>query len=72
MRACLEKFSGVRCRPVSIQFLPDGTIAMFELTVQDDELRVVQERHYRFIAGEGGSRAGTRGAGVKPPRGPIR
>ena len=52
MRACEEKFVGVRCRPVSVQFMPDKTIAMFELTLQDGELRVVDERHYRLVAGD--------------------
>jgi len=52
MRACEEKFVGVRCRPVSVQFMPDKTIAMFELTLQDGELRVVGERHYRLVAGD--------------------
>lgn len=51
MRACEEKFVGVCCRPVSVQFMPDKTIAMFELTLQDGELRVVDERHYRLVAG---------------------
>lgn len=51
IRACQEKFSGVSCRPVSVQFMPDKTIAMFELTFQNDELLVVEERHYRLVAG---------------------
>jgi len=32
--------------------MPDKTIAMFELTLQDGELRVVDERHYRLVAGD--------------------
>lgn len=51
IRACRQKFGGASCRPVSVQFMPDKTIAMFELTLQDDELRVVAERHYRLVAG---------------------
>ena len=51
MRACEQKFGAARCRPVSVQFMPDRTIAMFELTLQDDELRVVQEKQYRLVAG---------------------
>lgn len=50
LRACEEKFGGIRCRPVSVQFMPDRTIAMFELMLQDDELRVAAERHYRLVA----------------------
>ena len=50
MRACQQKFGGASCRPVAVQFMADKTIAMFELTFQDDELRVVAERHYRLVA----------------------
>ncbi len=49
MAACAEKFAGLRCRPVSVQFMPGGVIAMFELAVQDGELRVAQERHYQLV-----------------------
>ncbi len=52
IRACEQKFDGIRCRPVSVQFMPDRTIAMFELTFQDDELRVLAERHYCLVAAD--------------------
>lgn len=44
-----QKFPGMRCRAISAQFMPDGSVAMFELTMQDDEVKVVQERHYRLV-----------------------
>ena len=44
-----ERFPGMRCRAMSVQFMEDGIIALFELTLQDDELRVVEERHYRLV-----------------------
>jgi hypothetical protein len=44
-----QKFPGLRCRAVSAQFMADQSIALFELTLQDSEVRVVQERHYRLI-----------------------
>lgn len=44
-----EKFAGIRCRAISAQFMDDGVIALFELAIQDDSVRVVQERHYRLI-----------------------
>ncbi len=31
------------------QFLPDGVIAMFELTLHRGEVKVVEERHYRLV-----------------------
>ena len=43
-----QKFPGMRCRAISAQFLANGSVAMFELTLQDGEVRVVQERHYRL------------------------
>lgn len=48
----LEKFPGLRCRAISTQFIKEesGTIiAMFELALQGEELRVVQERHYKLV-----------------------
>lgn len=36
-------------RPVSAQFMPDKTIALFELTFDGDDVSIVQERHYRLV-----------------------
>lgn len=44
-----QKFPGMRCRAISAQFMPDESVAMFELTLQDGEVKVVQERHYRLL-----------------------
>ena len=44
-----EKFPGLRCRAIAAQFMEDKVIALFELTLQDDEIKVVEERHYRLI-----------------------
>lgn len=44
-----QKFPGLRCRAVSVQIMADGIVAMFELTVQSDEVKVVQEKHYRLL-----------------------
>jgi acyl transferase domain-containing protein len=46
---CHEKFSGFTPRPIAAQFMADGVIALFELTVQEDEIRVVREAHYRLV-----------------------
>jgi hypothetical protein len=32
--------------------MDDGVIALFELTLQDDEIRVVDERHYKLVASD--------------------
>lgn len=44
-----QKFPGVRCRAISAQFMDGGVVALFELALQDDEIRVVDERHYRLV-----------------------
>jgi hypothetical protein len=46
---CRHKFPQLTPRPVAVQFLADNVIAMFELAFQDDELRVVEERHYKLV-----------------------
>lgn len=44
-----EKFPGIRCRAVAAQFMDDNIVALFELTLQDDEIKVVDEKHYRLV-----------------------
>jgi hypothetical protein len=57
IRACAQKFSGTVCRPVSVQFMTDKSISMFELAVEEGELRVTAERHYRLVkAGNDGEK----------------
>ncbi len=48
--ACAEKFGGIRCRAISVQFMDDGSVAMFELTSdKDDDIKIVEERHYKLV-----------------------
>ena len=44
-----KKFPGLRCMAISAQFMAGGIIALFELTIQENQVRVVQERHYRLV-----------------------
>lgn len=44
-----QKFPGLRCRAISVQFMSGGVVAMFELTLKGDEVRVVEERHYQLV-----------------------
>lgn len=44
-----QKFSGMRCRAIAAQFTEGGVIALFELTLQGQEVRVVDERHYQLV-----------------------
>jgi len=44
-----QKFPGMKCRAVAAQFLPNGTVVLFELTLQHGEVRVVDEKHYKLV-----------------------
>ena len=44
-----QKFPGMRCRAIAAQFMAGELIALFELILQDDEIKVVEERHYRLV-----------------------
>lgn len=48
-----QRFPGMRCRAISAQFMDDGVVALFELTLQDDEVRVIEERHYKLVPATG-------------------
>jgi hypothetical protein len=47
---CTDKFPNLICRAVSAQFMDGDRIAMFELMRQDDEIRVVEEKHYQLVS----------------------
>ena len=44
-----DKFPGMQCRAIAAQFMEHQIIALFELTLQGDEIKVVEERHYRLV-----------------------
>lgn len=44
-----EKFPEMRCRPIAAQFMAGGVIALFELTLDDGQVKIVEERHYRLV-----------------------
>jgi hypothetical protein len=44
-----QKFPGIRCRAISAQFMEGGVIALFELTLRGDEVKIVEERHYKLV-----------------------
>lgn len=47
---CEQAFKNLSCRPVSAQFMSNQRIAMFELTVVDGVIKVVDEKHYQLVA----------------------
>jgi hypothetical protein len=44
-----QKFPGPRCRPLAAQFMDGGVVALLELTLDGDEVKVLEERHYRLV-----------------------
>jgi len=46
---CAEKFPQLICRALSAQFMADNLIAIFELTVQDDQVKILEEKHYKLV-----------------------
>ena len=51
IKCCTEKYPNLICRAISAQFMEGDLIALFELTIQDEQIKVVQERHYKLVAG---------------------
>jgi len=46
---CEQKFPDLICRAVSAQFMGDERIAMFELAVDDGQIKVLREKHYKLV-----------------------
>ena len=47
---CSQRYPSLRCRAISAQFVSSDQIALFELKIENDKLRVLEERHYRLVA----------------------
>lgn len=50
LELCKHAFPSLTPRLVAVQFTASDVIVMFELTFQDDDLRVVDEKHYTLVA----------------------
>jgi hypothetical protein len=46
---CKEKFAGLTCRPVAAQFMTEDVIAMFELALDGEDVKLVEEKHYKLV-----------------------
>ena len=44
-----EKFPGIQCRAISAQFMSDEVVALFELTLLGEQIKLVEERHYKLV-----------------------
>jgi hypothetical protein len=49
---CNQKFPRVRSRAISAQFMDDDNVAMFELAIENEQVVVVDEKHYRLVPAE--------------------
>lgn len=61
IRFVKEKFSHMRCRAVAAQFMDDEVVALFELTLQNGEIKVVDEKHYKLVPAKQLDQAAIRG-----------
>ena len=46
---CKQEFPLLTCRAVSAQFTANEVIALFETNVEDDAVRVLEEKHYKLV-----------------------
>jgi hypothetical protein len=46
---CAQKYPSLRCRAISAQFVASDQIALFELKIEEDEIKVLEERHYKLV-----------------------
>lgn len=46
---CRDKFPDLIPRSISAQFMGDGSISIFELTIADEHVKIVEEKHYRLV-----------------------
>ncbi|MBY5797683.1 endonuclease [Rhizobium leguminosarum] len=46
---CSQQYPDMRARAVSAQFIGSEKIALFELTVEDNAVKVVEERHFKLV-----------------------
>jgi hypothetical protein len=46
---CQDRFPSLSCRPVSVHVLSDTRIVLFELALDNGELRIVDQKHYLLV-----------------------
>jgi len=46
---CREKFPHLLCRAVSVHLLKDDRLAMFELTMDGEDVRIIDQKHYVLV-----------------------
>lgn len=46
---CAKRYPELICRPVSVHALSGDRIALFELTLSEGEIRIVDQKHYMLV-----------------------
>jgi hypothetical protein len=49
---CKQRYPELRARAISAQFMEDDKVAMFELTVVENQVSVVDEKHYKLVSAD--------------------
>lgn len=74
LAVCAAKFPDLVARPIAAQFMAGDVIALFELAVQDSEIVVLREHHYKLVSAGAVTAADRalyeRAAGLPPRVGP--
>lgn len=52
LKFCEQKYPNLLSRAISAQFLEEDLIVLFELALHEDEIRIVQEKHYKLTKAE--------------------
>lgn len=47
---CAQKFPDLICRPIASQFIENELIALFEVELVPEGVRVLEEKHYRLVS----------------------
>ena len=59
-----QRFPNLLCRAIAVQFLNEQILVLFELTLQGDDIKVVEERHYRLVPTENFNKGHGIGSGL--------
>lgn len=46
------KFPALKCKAIAAQFMNNGAIALFELEMNDEQVAIASEKHYRLVASD--------------------
>lgn len=47
---CRQAYADLICMPIAAQFMAGGVICVFQLTIDEERVKIVQEKHYKLVA----------------------